>query len=244
MIRLGRICELVRYPVKSMAGISTESAQLGWHGLDGDRRFAFRRLGDISGFPWLSASRVPELILYQPFDLEDLAGEPLPIRVRTPGGAEVEIQSAELLKEIAGRFGGPVELMKLKHGMFDDAPISVISLATIAGIGRQAGVELDRRRFRANILLESENSEPFHEDRWIGGRLVFGDSESGPAVSVTTRDLRCMMLNLDPDTARQDARVLKTVVAQNGNNAGVYATVVHTGKIHVGQPVSLQLQSH
>src|SRR5262245_2061880 len=97
---LGRIAELVRYPVKSMAGVPTESAFLGWHGLDGDRRFAFRRLGDPSGFPWLSASRLPELILYQPFGLDERGGEPLPTHVRTPAGTELPLRSAELEREI------------------------------------------------------------------------------------------------------------------------------------------------
>ena len=51
------------------------------------------------------------------------------------------------------------------------------------------------------------------------------------------------MINLDPDTATQDARVLKTVVRLNNNNAGVYGTVVQTGTIRVGQPVSLVLDA-
>jgi len=239
-VLLGHVCELVRYPVKSMAGIVTESAFLGWHGLAGDRRFAFRRLGDDSGFPWLSASRVAELLLYHPAGLDESTGEPLPTHVRTPAGTEVELRSAELQSEIAGRFGGGVELMKLKHGIFDDAPVSVISLATIAGIGGEAGVmNLDRRRFRANIVLETRDREPFLEDGWVGGTLVFGTSEPRPAVSVTARDVRCVMLNLDPDTGIQDKRVLKTVVRLNQNNAGVYGTVVQTGTIRVGEPVSL-----
>ena len=243
MIQIGHVCELVRYPVKSMAGAATESAYLGWHGLDGDRRFAFRRLGDHSGFPWLSASRVPELILYHPFGLDGHTGEPLPTHVRTPAGTHVELRSAELQNEVAGRFGGGVELMELKHGIFDEASISVISLATIAGIGREAGVRLDSRRFRPNIVLETHNTEPFLEDGWVGGSLVFGDDEPRPAVTVTARDVRCMMINLDPDTGRQDARVLKAVVGLNKNNAGVYATVVQTGMIRVGQSVSLELES-
>src|SRR5258707_13816950 len=74
-IQLGHVCELVRYPVKSMAGTVAESAFLGWHGLDGDRRFAFRRLGDDSGFPWLTASRIAELLLYHPFGLDESTGE-------------------------------------------------------------------------------------------------------------------------------------------------------------------------
>jgi len=239
MIQLGRVCELVRYPVKSMAGIPTEAALLGWHGLDGDRRFAFRRLGDDGGFPWLIASGHPELVLYRPFGLDESSGEPLPTHVRTPTGTDVELRSAELQSEIAERCGTSVELMRLKHGIFDEASVSVISLVTIAGIGRAAGVDLDGRRFRANIVLETHDSEGFLEDGWVGGTLVFGDREPMPAVSVTMRDVRCMMINVDPDTGKQDGRVLKTVVGLNANNAGVYGTVVRPGPIHVGQAVSL-----
>ena len=238
-IHLGHVAELVRYPVKSMAGTATESAFLGWHGLAGDRRFAFRRPGDESGFPWLTASRLAELLLYHPFGVDESTGEPLPTHVRTPAGTAVELRSAELRNEIAERCGISVELMKLKHGIFDDAPVSVISLATIAGIECEAGADLDRRRFRANIVLDTGDTEPFLEDRWVGGTLVFGDKESGPAVSVTMRDVRCVMINLDPDTGAQDPRALKTVVRLNKNNAGVYGTVVRTGPILVGQTVSL-----
>ena len=241
MKELGHVCELVRYPVKSMAGAVTESAFLGWHGLDGDRRFGFRRMGDDSGFPWLTASRVAELLLYHPCGLDESTGEPLPTHVRTPAGTKLELRSVELQCDVAERLGSSVELMKLKHGIFDDAPISVISLATIAGIGRDVGVELDRRRFRANIVLETRDVEPFLEDGWVGGTLVFGKSERRPAVSVTAHDVRCMMINLDPDSGTQDARVLKTVVRLNMNNAGVYGTAVHTGTIRVGDPVSLVL---
>jgi len=242
IVPIGRVRELVRYPVKSMAGTATDSTFLGWHGLDGDRRFAFRRLGDSSGFPWLSASRCPKLILYHPFGLDESSGEPLPTHVRTPAGTEVELRAEELRSEIAETSGINVELMKLKHGIFDDAPISVIAHATIAGIGRAVGADLDRRRFRTNILLETDNLEPFAEDQWIGGTLLFGDDESAPAVSVTAHDVRCMMINLDPDTAEQDSRVMKAVVALNGNNAGVYGTVQRAGTIRVGQTVSFVSQ--
>ena len=231
--------ELVRYPVKSMAGIATESAFLGWHGLDGDRRFAFRRLGDDSGFPFVTASRVPELLLYHPIDVIESDGEPLPTRVRTPAGAQLDLRGEELQREIAERFGGAVELLRFRNGIFDDAAVSVISLTTIAGIGSEAGVDLDRRRFRANIFLEIDDGALFLEDGWVGGTLVFGDGDSRAAVSVTARDVRCVMVNLDPDTAVQDKRVLKTVVRLNQNNAGVYGTVVQTGTIRVGDPVSL-----
>jgi len=243
MIPVGYVRELARYPVKSMAGIATESAILGWHGLQGDRRFAFRRLGDDSGMPWLTASRLPQLILYQPVGVDESSGEPLPTHVRTPGGACLELRSPALSAELAARFGSTVDLMRLDHGIFDEAPVSVISHATIAGIGREAGLDLDRRRFRANIVVEALASDPFPEDRWIGGVLMFGDIEPRPAVRVAMRDLRCMMINLDPETGAQDARVLKTVVRLNDNNAGVYGAVVRPGLIRVGDHVTLVPES-
>jgi uncharacterized protein YcbX len=239
MIHLGRVHQLVRYPVKSMAGVAIESAFLGWHGLQGDRRFAFRRLDDKSGFPWLSASRLPELLLYQPIGLDETAAEPMPTHVRTPEGVNVAIGSVELQNSVAEKFGSPVELMKLKHGIFDDAPVSVINLATIAAIGHEVGENLDTRRFRGNILIATDSTEAFSEDKWIGGRLVFGDRETGPVISLTMRDLRCVMINLDPDTAKQDPRIMKAAVRLNENNAGAYGTVARTGQISVGQSVSL-----
>ena len=236
---IGHVAELARYPVKSMAGTPIESAFLGWHGFEGDRRFAFRRLDDHSGFPWLTASRVPELLLYHPCGLDTSAGEPLPTNVRTPAGTHVQLRSAALESEIAERYRGRVELMQLRNGVFDDAPVSVISRATIAAIGREAGLELDPRRFRASVLLDTHDGEPFEEDEWIGGQLVFGESEPRPTVSVSAHDVRCVIINMDPNTAKQDPRVLKAVVRLNANNAGVYGTVVQTGTIRVGQPVCL-----
>lgn len=238
-IPLGHVHALARYPVKSMAGTPTDPAVLGRHGLDGDRRFAFRRVGDSSGMPWLTASRLPELLLYHPVEFDESTGEPLPTLVRTPNGACLPLRSDELREEVNERFGSDVELMRLQNGIFDDAPVSVISLATVAGICHEAGTAPDPRRFRANIVLETQEPERFAEDAWVGGTLLFGDGPSAAAVSVTARDVRCMMINLDPDTAVQDARVLKAVVRLNDNHAGVYGTVVRTGTLRIGQPVRL-----
>jgi uncharacterized protein YcbX len=243
IIHLGHVHELMRYPVKSMASIATDSTFLGWHGLKGDRRFAFRRLEDNSGFPWLTASRLPELLLYEPFGLDENEEEPLPTHVRTPEGISLALRSEELRSSIAGKFGSEVELMNLKHGIFDEAGVSVINLTTISAICQEAEQTLDTRRFRANIVLATDAAEPFLEDGWVGGRLVFGSGEVGPILSITMRDLRCMMINLNPDTAKQDPRVMKAVVRLNNNNAGVYGTVARTGQISVGQPVSLIIET-
>jgi len=102
------------------------------------------------------------------------------------------------------------------------------------GCGRPS----DARRFRPNIVVEADDGTPFAEDRWVGKRLAFGGLD-GPSVGVTMRDLRCVMLNLDPDTAESHAEVMKSAVRLNDNYAGIYATVVRVGDLRIGQPVGI-----
>lgn len=238
-LEVGIVKQIFRYPVKSMAGESLESCTLGWHGLEGDRRFAFRRMEDSGGFPWLTAGRLPSLTRYQPFRSADDAEQPLPTRVRTPEGKDVELSGEELRAEITRLYGKDVQLMQFKHGIFDEAAVSLISLGTIHGLGIECGKLLDVRRFRPNILIESMTAEPFAEDQWVGQILQFG-SDEGPEISITLRDVRCAMVNLDPDTAESDPVVLKSVARINEVCAGVYATVTKTGTISVGQKLFLK----
>jgi hypothetical protein len=119
---IGRVEAIFRYPVKSMGGERLESAELGWHGIEGDRRLAFRRINDRSGFPFLTAGKLPELVLFAPQDP--------PTHVRTPDGELMPVFSEELAAEVGRRYGAPVEMMQMKHGIFDDACISVIASDT------------------------------------------------------------------------------------------------------------------
>ncbi len=231
-IVLGKIHALFRYPVKSMAGEETDTAALGWHGIDGDRRFAFRRMNDQSDFPWLSASRLPELLLYKPMNTS-------PVYVRTPDGRELELRGEELRDEISRRYGSELQLMQLKQGIFDEASISVISLATIRRIEKEAGRPLEIQRFRPNIVIETLSDEPFIEDQWVGQGLVFGKETDAPAVNVMMRDKRCVMINLDPVTAQSDPHVMQSTIRLNQNNAGIYCNVTNTGILAVGQTLSL-----
>jgi len=235
----GRISAIFRYPVKSMAGESLDAARLSWHGIEGDRRFAFRRLNDKSGLPWLTASKLPQLLLYKPFRLDSNAAELLPTHVRTPDGKEHELRSDELREELSSRNDSNVELMSLKHGIFDEACISVISLGTVHCIQRESGRDVDVRRFRPNVVIETDSAGPFEEDKWVGRALLFGEGSGGPALTVTMKDERCVMVNFDPDTAERDSEVMKTVVRMNANCAGVYGTVVRVGELRVGQAVVL-----
>jgi len=236
---IGEVTALFRYPVKSMMGEQLDAAQLGWHGLEGDRRLAFRRVDDRGGFPWLTASRLPELLRYAPLRLPPAAGGDLPTHVRTPEGEELALFGRELAEAVGRRHGAPVEMLHLSRGIFDEAGVSVITAATVSDVARLAGRPPDVRRFRPNILVTSIRSVPFEEDDWVGGVLWFGEPGDGAAVHLTQRDVRCSMVNLDPDSARADPEVLKAIVRERDTRVGVYGTVVRVGDIAAGQPVFL-----
>jgi uncharacterized protein len=239
-MKIGHVEAIFRYPVKSMGGEPLEVATLGWHGLDGDRRLAVRRIDDRSGFPWLSASTLPDLLRFAPHRREDDApADGLPTHVRTPDGGEMPVFGEDLATEIGHRYGAPVQMMQLKHGIFDEASISVIAVDTVREIGRLAGRRPDVRRFRPNIVVRLLRPVPFQEDEWLGGVLSFGERDDGPAVTVTMRDVRCSMVNLDPDSASPAPEVLKAVVRANQNNAGVYGAVTRIGRLAIGQAVLL-----
>ena len=236
---IGQIEAIFRYPIKSMAGERLDAAELGWHGIEGDRRLALRRLNDPGGFPWLTATKLSDLILFAPVRQADSNPEDLPTHVRTPDGEELPIFSEDLAAEVSRRYGSPVQMIHLRHGIFDDACISVIAADTVHEITRTAGLTPDVRRFRPNILVRLLKTGSFQEDEWLDSVLCFGEGDDAPTVAVTMRDIRCSMVNLEPDTASPSPEVLKTVVRANQNCAGIYGTVTRTGRIAVGQPIFL-----
>jgi uncharacterized protein YcbX len=239
-IEVGQVEAIFRYPVKSMAGERVEVADIGWHGIDGDRRLAVRRTPDRSGFPWLTATKLPDLLLFTPLRHEDGDRGDLPTYVRTPEGKELAVFGEELAAEIERRHGAPVQMMHLRDGIFDEASVSVIATDTIREIGRLVGKDLDVRRFRPNIVARLLRPNPFQEDEWLGGVLLFGEPAEGPRISVTMRDARCSMVNFDPDSGRSAPEVLKSIVRTNENNAGIYGTVIRTGRLATGQTIRLQ----
>ena len=240
LLEIGHVEAIFRYPVKSMSGERIEAANLGWHGLDGDRRLAFRRMDNRSGFPWLTASKLPGLLLFAPQRREDGAQGDLPTHIRTPDGEEMPVFGEDLAAEVGRRCGAPVQMMQLNHGIFDEASISVIASDTVREIARLAGRSPDVRRFRPNIVVRLRRPGPFQEDEWVGGVLSFGEGDNAPAVTVTMRDVRCSMVNLDPDTASSAPEVLKAVVCAHQNTAGIYGAVTRIGRLAVGQTVGWQ----
>src|SRR5690348_14820376 len=158
---IGHVEAIFRYPVKSMAGERLEAANLGWYGIEGDRRLALRRVDDRSGFPWLTASKLRELLLFTPRHADGAAPADLPTHVRTPEGEDLPVFGERLAADIERRHGAAVQMTHLKQGIFDDASISVIATDTVDEISLLSGVHADVRRFRPNVLVSLARPAPF-----------------------------------------------------------------------------------
>ena len=230
---VGRIAGLFRYPVKSMAPERLEQVEVSWHGLAGDRRWAFVQDGlERSNFPWLTIRERPEMWHYQPSFAEPDRPEASRTVVRTPGGQELDVIDPALAEELG--FGARV--IKQNRGVFDAMPLSLLSTGSIAALEEIVGAELVPERFRPNLLMEPGVDGPFPEDRWVGSVLRIG----GMAMRVDQRDERCVMINVDPLSTERDASILKAVARTREACFGVYGTVVTPGTVAVGDSVVLE----
>jgi uncharacterized protein len=229
----GRVVGLWRYPVKSMAAEALTETEVGWHGLAGDRRWAFIR-GDMtrSGFPWLTIRQCPQMGRFRPSFADPARPDASPTVVRTPAGNSFDVADPALADQLAPG----ARVIKQDRGIFDTFPLSVITTQTISGLSALAGAELDVLRFRPNLLVEaSPGQAAWPEDAWVGCQLRVG----GLAMRVDQRDQRCVMVNLDPVTLDRNPAVLRAIARERGAHLGVYGSVAEPGRVAVGDPVIL-----
>jgi MOSC domain-containing protein len=229
---VGRVAALWRYPVKSMAPEALERAEVDWHGIAGDRRWAFVRADqERNGFPWLTIRESPVLARHQPRLVDPTDPDESAVRVRTPAGVELDVADPALAAEL----GAGVRVMKLDRGAFDTLPLALISRQTLADLGALVGHELAAQRFRPNLLIDGAGGTAYPEDSWVGATLRVGELQ----MRIDKRDQRCLVVNLDPATGARDPAILRAIGRERQACLGVYGSVVTPGAIGVGDPVML-----
>jgi uncharacterized protein YcbX len=232
---VGRVAALWRYPVKSMAPEALERVEVGWHGIVGDRRWAFLRPDqEHNGFPWLTIREQPALARYLPRLVDAGWPDATGVKVRTPAGVEVDVLDPALAAEL-----GAARVMKLDRGAFDTLPLAVISSQTIASLAALVGRALDVRRFRPNILVDAAGGAAYPEDSWVGATIRIGELR----IRIDKRDQRCVTVNIDPVTCERDSAILRTIGSARQAYLGVYGSVAIPGAIGVGDPVIVDWHS-
>lgn len=231
---VGRIAGLWRYPVKSMGAEALTQVEVSWHGLAGDRRWAFvRDDATQSGFPWLTLRDRGNMSHYLPAFVDPARPDKSPTVVRTPAGAVLDVTDPALAQELHSSGARPI---KYDRGVFDTFPLSLISTRTIARLAQTVGMPLAVQRFRPNILIEATDAAEFPEDRWVGCVLRLGTLR----MRIDKRDGRCVVITIDPVTTERTPAILRAVASERQGCLGVYGSTVAPGSIALDDQVFLE----
>lgn len=238
-------------PVKGTRLHHPDEIEIGASGVVGNRRFFFidaegtkynaSRLGPLMSvrakmdggsltftFPdrlMLSASVLAEGDVME----IDMWGRTCPVRrIRGPWD--------EAISRIVGQPVRLVEPMEPGDGN-DDAPITLVSLASVARLSTEAGVDdVDPDRFR--MTLDIDGVEAHQEDSWTGRQIGIGSA----VLRVGDQVPRCLLTTWNPRSGARDLDTLKLIRNYRGRSStgipfGMYASVVRPGVVRVGDDI-------
>ncbi len=253
---IGRLSEIWRYPVKSMAGEPLERVVVRpGSGIDGDRGYAVRdlRTGKIltakavAALLTAQARTMPtgEVVIELPDGTEHAAGStncdtalsqwldrPVRLQARTAGSVWQFDRAVEPSAHSA------IESMATQPGFFFDtkSPIHLLTPQSVASCRRWVpDADWCVRRFRANLLVDAPGSS-FPEDDWIGATLRLGESQ----LWVRREATRCVVPARAHLELPADPRIFHAIARQRGNVLGIRLNPIRSGLVHRGQQVTLQ----
>ena len=230
-----QVLELWRYPVKSLHGERLDAAELRAGGIVGDRHWA---LFDRDSGMGLTARRVPELLFGA-------------ARLRADGGVEVLLPDGTVTADdavLSDWLGRRVELREAQDGTevptyeglvddlddaaewelwqgapgpFHDSPRIRVSLVSTGTLGTW-----DRRRFRANVVLDGAGEED------LEGREV----ELGATRLLIGRPIARCVMTTRPQLGgiARDTSVLKTIHRERNGLLAVRGAVLVPGVVRTG----------
>jgi uncharacterized protein YcbX len=208
------LSEIWRYPIKSMAGERLTVAVVGVDGIPGDR---IVHVADAHDRVMTARSR-PRLLLHHGSLGPD--GQPL-----VDGRPWADASVARDVEAAAGpdtrlvRYEGPER--------FDVLPLLVATDGAIATLN------VDRRRFRPNLLIADVDG--LAERTWEGRVLKIG----GALIHAVDLRQRCIMTTFDPDDATQDREVLRRIHREMDGTLALNCRVERPGRIQVGDAVQI-----
>ena len=284
---VGRVSQLWRYPVKSMAGEQLSTAQIDGYGVAGDRGWAVREVeADVTR----NAREMPTLLQFAASYAEDpsFSQRSPAVTITTPENAEVRSADADRDERLSGILGRAVmltplhpaddlawyargqmpegvdpmaalrQLMGMEEGdplpdfsgipealqsfstppgtYFDCYPIHIMttsSLDTLAGVG--GGDDVDVRRFRPNVLIDTGDAEGLLEVDWTGKRLRLGEV----VIEMKTTTVRCSVPAHSQRAFGSSRAVGRALIEHTKQHLGSYCNVLEGGAVNVGDEVEL-----
>jgi uncharacterized protein YcbX len=120
---------------------------------------------------------------------------------------------------------------------FDAFPLHLLTTASLSAMTRlNPAAAWDVRRFRPNLLITTDNGlEGLVEMGWPGRTLRMGEL----TVQCEMLTARCRMTMQAQADLPNDPTVLRTIVREAGQELGIYASVIHPGRVALGDVVEL-----
>lgn len=180
-----------------------------------------------------------------------LCGRPVVLHGLGPAGTDTapriafQSESPERQRELMGLLPDeplpdfsefpPERLLVLRQGNFFDAlPLHLLTHTTLRTLARIAPEsDWQERRFRANLIIDSDESDGYPEMSWLKRRVRVG----GAVIDVAAGCPRCVLVTQAVDELPSDHRIMRTLVRETRHIAGVYASVVEEGEVRVGDAV-------
>ena len=245
------VAEVWRYPVKSMLGEKLDQAEVKPGGIQGDRQWA---VVDAESGVSLSAKRYAELLSCRAWTSNREVMNALPDGSELPVDSteaanglsallerKVITRSAESTQTIRHEFptaitegeGEPVLWEPGTEAFFDRAPLHLLTTATLSELRRlQPDSVFHHARFRPNFVVDTGETG-FVENDWVNKELILG------AVKCQVIDYkpRCVMVTRHQGDLPKDIEVIRTILKNNGGNAGVELRALQAGTIRSGDEV-------
>ena len=237
MLATGRVTELHRWPVKSMAGQPVDALTLDERGAAGDRAHAL--FDEFKGARRrLTVRQIPRLLLWHAsYDGADVAPDEVPFpELTAPDGRKFDWRDPELPQALEQDLGRPVALRR-DLGLMQDLGHSLLvtTQATLDAVRAELGSDLDLRRFRTNVHVVLD-APAYAEEEWEGRELTIGDA----AFRLLHPCERCVIPTRDPDTAQKFPELLRWLTREHRGLFGMNARPLNAARIAIGDAVSLR----
>lgn len=217
-------------------------ADVGPAGVLGDRLFGlFDPKSGVVAAPEKDVRWRPALFLQSALDAEG-------VRIGFPDGLWLHLEHGDLLSALEAHFGFEVAVgsysnadplapsLPVISNRYSVAPLHLVTTASLVELQQMvADAAIELRRFRPNILLETEQTIGFLEFRWVGHGLMLGDVDA----KVTDSTKRCGMTLVAQPGLKEQPEILRGIVRHVNRSFGIYCEATKPGCIKTGADVTI-----
>ncbi|WP_404293453.1 MOSC domain-containing protein [Cytobacillus kochii] len=241
MQRIGVLSSLLRYPVKSFGGENVESTRVLPYGVYGDRSHVI--IDRSRQGKYLTITQYQEMAAYQATFVSEEKEDTYPeLQIHTANGERYGWNDERWRQDLRLKSGRDLSFHSFTPsyvpiGAIEEAPLLLVTHSSLQYLSKQLGKsEIDPKRFRPNFIIHTDYDRPFSEHDWISNQMKIGEEV---VIEITKPCERCMIITVDPKNGKRTPAIHKEIIRTNHNHFGVYAKVIQTGKVKLGDEIWL-----